>query len=144
VAAGLAVWAFLLARGAARRLVVYHVEPEALTRALEDVLARSGGRFVRTLGGYEDRNAPRGLRVEFTRALGCAVVEAHGRDAGELIREVRPRLQRRLAEVRTPASRVALALFGCSVLVLLSPLVGAVLTQPHACEAIRALLPTRR
>jgi hypothetical protein len=140
VVAILGLWGCLLAAKSLNRLVVYHIDPEGFTRALEDVLARCGGRFVRTLGGFEDRAAPRGVRVEITPWFRCAVVEAYGRDAEGLIREVRPRLRRRLAGVPASPSRVALALYAGSALTMLLPAVERLLSRPEALEALRLLL----
>ena len=73
------------------RLVVYHVDPECLIPALADVLRQNRLRFVKTMAGFEDvTSTRRGLRVEFTRWLRCATVEAHGLDAEALIREIAP------------------------------------------------------
>jgi hypothetical protein len=139
VAAILGLGACLLARKAIHRLVVYQVDPEDLAPALEDVLARLGT-FARGLGGYEDRAARRGLRVETTRWLRCAVVEAYGHDPEGLIREVRPRLRQRLASVPSRPSRVAASLYGCAVFVMLAPVLALFLSQPRTREALRALI----
>src|SRR6266496_3436409 len=45
--------ATLLARRSLRRLTVYHVDPEALVRALRETLDQVPGHFVRTLRGFE-------------------------------------------------------------------------------------------
>lgn len=140
IVSALALWASVVARRATRRLVVYHVDGDRLIPALADVLSRSGGRYVKTLAGFEDTTAPRGVRVEFTRLLRCAVVEAHGLNAEGLIREIEPPLAQRLGGETTRRWWVALGLYGCSLLVLLAPLVGVFLTQPHARAVLRAWL----
>jgi hypothetical protein len=140
VASFLGLLASILARRALHRLVVYHVDQAHLAQALEAVLSETGGRFVATLSGYEDRAGGRGLNVDFTRWLRCAVVEARGRHPEELIQEVRPRLREHLRAVTTSPSPVALVLYGGSILVMVVPLVGLFLTQPRAREALRALI----
>ena len=144
IVSGLGLWASVLARKALRRTVVYHVDPASLLDALRDVLARGGGRFVETLTGFEDRTAPRGLRVDFTRRLRCAVVEAYGFDPEGLIQDIRPRLSERLRHVTRPRSRVAFAFYGSSLLVMLSPLLRSLLTQPRAMESLRVLIERLR
>lgn len=141
---GLGLWASVLAHRSLRRLVVYQVDPESLIGTLAAVLSRTEGRFVRTLGGFEDLNTPRGLRIDFTRPLRCAVVEAYGRDPEGLIADLRPRLRDRLRGTTNGPSSVALALYGCSILVMLVPLLGLFLTQPRAREAFRVLLERLR
>lgn len=141
---GLGLWASLLARKSLRRLVVYHVDADDLIGSLASALSQTGGRFVRTFDGFEDLGAPRGVRIDFSRRLRCAVVEAYGRDPEGLIGEIRPRLRDRLRGVTTLPSAVALALYGVSVLVMLVPLVGLFLTQPRALEALRAFLERLR
>jgi hypothetical protein len=140
VASGVALWACFMARRAARRLVVYHVDADRLIPALSDVLGQTGGRYVKTMAGFEDVTSPRGVRLEFTRLLRCAVVEAHGLDAEGLIRAIGPPLEQRLRGKPTRRSWVALGLYGGSILVLLAPLVGVVLTQPRAWSLLRVWL----
>jgi len=144
IVSGLGLWASVLARKSLRRTVVYHVDPASLLDALRDVLARGGGRFVETLTGFEDRTTLRGLRVDFTRRLRCAVVEAYGFDPEGLIQDIRPRLSQRLRHVACPRSRVAFAFYAGSLLVMLSPLLGSFLTQPSATEALRVLIERLR
>jgi hypothetical protein len=139
--AALALWGCFHARRALHRIVVYDITPEDLTRVLEDVLSRTGGRFVPTLEGYEDRAGVRGLRVENTRWLHCAVIEAHGQGPRDLIRELRPWLRQGLDRIISPPTRVAPALFGCSVLVMLAPILGLLAAQPRAIQALQSLLP---
>ena len=133
-----------LARRSLHRVVVYHVDPASLLLALEDVLLENNGRFSRTLRGFEDVERGSGLSVDTTPWLRSAVVEAHGRDAERLIREVRPRLSERLRSVDVGPSPVAFGLFGLSMIVMLTPLVGQLITQPRAREALRVLLEKLR
>jgi hypothetical protein len=139
----LGLWGCLLARNAVHRLVVYRVDADGLTRALEEVLGHLDGRFVRTLSGYEDRSSPRGVRVEMTSRLRCAVVEAYGRDPEGLIRQIRPRLRRQLEGLRLPPSRVAPLLYAGSLLALVLPAAVTRMTQEQALEILRALLRTQ-
>ncbi len=134
---GLALWGCLIAWRAGRRLVVYHVDADRLISALADVLSRTGGRYVKTMAGFEDVRVARGVRVEATRRLRCAVVEAHGVDAARLIREIGPALEQRLRAETTRRSPIALSLYGVSVLVLVAPLVGLYLRRPRNRAVLR-------
>jgi hypothetical protein len=136
----MALCAASLARRALRRVVVYHVDREALSMALDEILRELDGRFTPTLDGYEDRAHSRLLRVEFTRIFRCALIEARGERAEKLIEEIRLRLRRQLQSVTTGPSAVSLFLYGCSILVMVIPLVGLFLSQPKAREALRVLL----
>ncbi|MCA1686745.1 MAG: hypothetical protein LC745_12410 [Planctomycetia bacterium] len=140
VVSGLGLVGCLLACRALKRLVVYQVEADRLVPALDDVLRHTGGRFVRTIEGFEDVASGRGLRVDFTPRLRCAVVEAYGFDADGLIQTIRPLLALRLLKERSRPSSLARFFYGGSVLVMTAPLVGLFLTQPHAREALRGLL----
>jgi hypothetical protein len=140
VVSALGLCASLVARRSLFRVVVYHVDGPTLAAALEDVLREVGGRFHRTLSGYEDRERGRGVVVEVTHRLRSATVEAYGRDAEGLIRDVRPRLRERLRHVAVGPSPVAPLFYGLSMLVMVAPLVSLFLTQPRAREALRVLL----
>jgi hypothetical protein len=129
-----------LARGARKRLVVYHVDADRLVATLDDILKQTGVRYTRTLEGFEDRSSSRGLQVEVTRWLRCAVVESYGHGSEALIREVRSPLRARLRAETTRPSWIAVGLYACSVLVTIVPLIGLFLTQPRAREALRVLL----
>jgi hypothetical protein len=141
---GLGLVASLLARRSLHRLVVYHVDSDSLFAALDDVVRQVGGRFTRTLKGFEDAEGGRGVVVELTPWLRSAVVEAHGNDAERLIQEIRPKLRERLRTVTVGPSPIALTLYALSMLVMLAPLVGLFLTQPKAREALRVLLEKLR
>lgn len=130
----------LMARGSARRLVVYHVDPEILDRAMEDVLELRGDRYVRTIGGFEDRPRSHGLTVQVVPLLGTAVIEAIGPDPGPRIQDLKGRLQARLEWAPTPTATVAGILYGLSALTTLIPLAWMFLAQPRAREALRVLL----
>ncbi len=127
-----------LARGSARRLVIYHVEGVALDAALSDALGSD--RFVRTLSGYEDRAGGRGVRVDHSPRWQSAVVEGYGYDAGALIAALGPRLRERLNLVPAVTTEVALVFFGLSALTMLAPLAGHLLAQPRTRAALRVLL----
>jgi len=145
-ASALGLWACVLARRSSRRLVVYHVDDGRLARALADALSGSPGEFRPIFGGFEDRENARGLRVEPAGWLGCATVEAYGRDPVGLIREVRPRLCRSLLADAPPGppSRLARPLYLGSVLVMLIPLAAQFLEGRHARQAVRLLLDRLR
>jgi hypothetical protein len=144
ILAGLGVLTSLLARKSLHRVVVYRVSPEDLRHALEASLAQTGGSFVRTLRGFEDRESGRGLNVEVTKWFRCALIEAHGRNPEGLIQEIRPRLRTRLRGSTSVPSALSLVLYGMSVAVMLAPLVTLFLTQPRARAALRVLLERLR
>lgn len=128
----------ILARRSSRRLVIYHVDPEALESALHDSLGLEA--YVRTADGFEDREHTRGIRVEVSPRWQSAVISAFGNDADGLIRELGPRLRMRLRTVHARTTEVPLIFFGLAALTMLVPLTGYLLTQPHARAALRGLL----
>jgi hypothetical protein len=130
----------LMVRWSARRLVVYHVDPEILDRAMEDVLDLWKDRYIRTIGGFEDRSRLHGLTVQVVPLLGTAVIEAIGPDPEPLIQDLTGRLQAHLERAPTPSTSVAGILYGLSALTMLIALAGMFLTQPRAHEALRVLL----
>ena len=68
------------------------------------------------------------------------MVETYGHDPEGLIRWIRPRLRQSLATVSSPPSRVAQALYGCSILAMLAPILGLVASEPRALEALQTFL----
>ncbi len=132
--------ATVLARRALRRLAVYCVDSETLNRSLREVLDRGPGRFVATLGGFEDRAEARGIAVEVTPRSRAAVIVAYGREPEELINELAPRLEERLRGVSMPPSPLSWILSGLWGLTTLAFLAGCFLAQPQARAALRALL----
>ena len=136
----LGLFASLLGRRALHRFSVYNVDAGSLDQALRDVLSRDGRSFARTLGGFEEAASGRGLRVEFAGRVGCASVEAYGRDPEGFVQEIRGPLRERLRVVSRPPSPVAFALYLGSLLVMIAPLFGLVLSQPHTRQALRALI----
>ena len=132
--------ATVLARRALRRVAVYCVDAESLSRALREALDRGPGRFVATLAGFEDRVEARGISVEFTPRSRAAVLEAYGRDPEEFMNDLAPRLQDGLRGVLMPPSPVSWivsALWGLTTLTFITSLF---LAQPQARAALRALL----
>jgi hypothetical protein len=127
-----------LARRAARRLVVYHVDADALDAALRDLLGPYG--FARTLDGYEERTHRRGVRVECSPRWQSAVLTAYGNDPSGWIRGFAPALRDRLRAAPPRNTAVAVILFGLSALTMLVPLTGYLLAQPRARAALRVLL----
>jgi len=144
VGSAFGIVACLFSVRALNRLVAYQVDPGVLTRALDDVLSRSDLHFTKTLGGYENRDAGRGLRVEFTPRLRCAVIEAYGLDPAGLIRAIRPQLRTRLGGETCPPSPVAAPLYAASLFVMLLPLVASFFARPEARAALRGLLERLR
>jgi len=128
------------ARRALRRLVVYNVEGTTLTLAMTDVLSTVDGEFVRTLSGFEDRRSGRGLAVEVSKWLRSATIEAYGKDAEPLIQVVRPRLRVRLNEVESSPTRLAAVFYGISLVVMVAPLVGLLVSHGATREGLRALI----
>ena len=136
---GYAMACSILARQSSRRLVIYHVEPAALTRAVGAALAEDG-RFVRTLSGFEDACEGRGVRVETSNRLRTAVVETHGVRAEALLQRIRPRLVAALATESSPPTRFAWSLIGVSIAALVIPIFVLVLGRPDTRAALRVLL----
>ncbi len=140
IASGYAMVCSIVARLASRRLVVYHVKPEALTRALAVVLAGDDNQFTRTLGGFEDALAGRGVRVETSSLLQTAVVETHGTQAEALLDRIRPRLAAVLSSETSPPTPFAWGLIGVSIAALVLPILVLVLGRPSTRAALRVLL----
>lgn len=135
----LGLWAAAFALGAARRLVVYNIEPSrlaaAVRRALDDL---PGSRFAPTLHGFEAADEGRSLIVEGIARLRVGTIDARGREPEALIRALRPRLREALAEVGAGPTRVTWGLFALSWIVMLVPLMTFLLTEPRARAAMRA------
>jgi hypothetical protein len=127
-------------RWSARRLVVYHVDPEVLDQALVALLGVREGRHVRILGGFEDHSRKNGLKVQIVPPMGTAVIEAIGQDPEKAIRELQSPLRERLEQAPTPSTAVANLLYGMSALTMLVSMAGMFLTQPRARAALRVLL----
>ena len=140
IVSSLGLVATVLARGSIGRLVVYHASAVEVASALEAWFRDSNMAFARTLHGYEDHDARRGLRVEVTRIPASVTIEAIGPDAEGLIREVRSGLRKSLKNVSSPPSYAAFGLYFASLAVVVGPLVFFLMTQPHAREALRAFL----
>jgi hypothetical protein len=133
---------FLVARGLARRarrrLVIYHVDADALDAALRESLGPEP--FTPTLDGYEDKERARGVRVERSPRWQTAVVEAFGRDPELLIAQLAPEFRARLRAHPARASGVSLILFSLSALTMVIPLTGYLLASPRTRAALRVLL----
>jgi hypothetical protein len=122
----------------ARRLVIYNADPATLDQALEEVLGRSD--FVRTLKGFEHTASARGVSVEASRRSRTAVIEAFGKEPGNLIRYLEPRLVHRFHESAPRPSSVAWLFLGVSAISLAVPMIGWILGKPQTQEAFRFLL----
>jgi hypothetical protein len=136
----LSLWVGVFAYSAARRLVVYNLEPDQLVEAVGLALgAMPGGKFTQTLGGFEATDDRRALHVEGSRMLRVGTVDARGREPDALIHALRPLLRERLRNVAAGPTRVTWALFLVSWLTMLSPLAIFLATEPRALAAVRAL-----
>jgi hypothetical protein len=139
VASGLALVGLVASRRAWRRVVVYHVTAQALDRALDETIDQLGGRYVRTLLGFEEPAGGSGVLVEVSPRWSVATLEAYGRDPERLVRGLETRLRRRLRTVEVPASPAGGLFLAAALLVAAAPLVGWLCTEPHAREALRVL-----
>ncbi len=134
---GLAV--LLITPRAARRLVVYNIDPEALRSALRDALLIVPGSFEARVRGFEDEARGCGLTVEVGR-FRVGSIEAYGRDAAALIREFDPVLRQRLAAAGpTPTKALgSVAWFALAALVIAVPFTSLIVDRPVVFEAVRA------
>lgn len=139
-ATSLILLALCLAPRSARRLVVYHVEPEAVPQALRACLDELPGSFSPTLRGFEDPRSGRGVAVDLSPAWRTATIEAYGRQPEALIALLLPRLRERLREAAPRCSAAATVWFSLSGLTLVVPLVGLLLSRSEVLAALRALL----
>ena len=144
IASAVALVATYLGRRSARKLVVYHIDADALDQALREVCEEEPGRFVRTRRGFEDRGAGRGVSVESTNMLHVSVVEAFGPGPEGLIRELGPRLRDRLDRAIAPPTKLGGIFWGLSGLTALIPVAGAIATRFPPREALRVLLERLR
>ena len=135
-----ALWGVVLAGMASRRLVVYHIGSDELERAVCDSLQYLGGRFSPTLKGLEDAERGSGVLVRPSRLMRSGSVEAYGREADALIRDLEPRLKSALAKCPQKASGVSHAMFGLACASMLVPIAGFLFANPRAKDAFRALL----
>jgi len=132
--------ATVLTRQALRRVVIYCVDPETLNRSLREALDRGPGRYLATLGGFEDQVEARGISVENTPRSRAAVIEAYGQNPEDLINELAPRLEEQLRGVSMPPSSLSWILSGLWGLTTLTFVTSLFLAQPQAREALRAFL----
>ncbi len=145
LASAYGLFVLLWAPRGARRLVVYHVDPESLRTAVREALMVLPGAFTPTVRGFEDREHGRGLTVEAGARLRAGTVEAYGDRSEPLIAELAPLLRARLRRQAPPVpGRLALLWFGLSALTLLLPVAAQVLGRPQVMEALRALMDRLR
>ncbi len=131
----LALWAIVFASWASRRTVVYNVDPARLTEAVGRALdGMAGSRFAATLGGFESAADGRAVLVEGIRRLRVGTVDARGREAEALARELRPLLRDQLSAVTSGPTRVTWGLFVLSWITMLAPLVTFLVTEPRAAR----------
>jgi hypothetical protein len=140
LASAVALVAAYWGRRSGHRLVIYHIDPEALDRSLQDVLDVRSGHFRRTLAGFEEASGTGGLSVESSRRFHYAVIEARGPRPAALLAELRPALAERLRGIPTGPSPLAWWLLALSALTMLASLAGYLATQPRARETLRVLL----
>jgi hypothetical protein len=104
------------------RLVIYHVDGEALKDAVRLAMEGIAGPVMSTVHGFEDATHRRGLRVEIGRSLGYGVIEAYGERPEVLIEAIRsalgPRLDAKVAN-RARLAAVWFALAGGTFTLLL-------------------------
>lgn len=140
VASGLALAGLIASRRAWRRIVVYHVTAQVLDHALDETIDQLGGRYVRTLLGFEEPAGGSGVLVEVSPRWSIATLEAYGRDPERLIRGLETKLRRRLRTVEVPPSRAGGLFLAAALLVSIAPLLVWMCTEPHAREALRVFL----
>ncbi len=136
----LLLWTFIFSGSAARRLVVYNLDPAQLHNAVADALAGlPSDHFCMTLRGFESTEARLSLHVEGSASLRVGTVDARGKDAETFIRSLRPLLRARLEDLPVGPSRVTWGLFVLSWLTMLAPLGIFLATEPNARAAVRAI-----
>jgi hypothetical protein len=151
---GLAAWLAMMSmvclaatfwgRRAARRLVIYHIEPETLDSVLGIALDLKSGHYHRILGGFEDRAGANALAVETSARLHYAVIEARGSDTERVLRELRQSLATELRSVSTGPSPVAWWLLALSAFTMLGTLAGYLFLQPRTAEWVRQVFDSLR
>lgn len=136
----LLLWTLIFSGSAARRLVVYNLDPAQLHNAVADALAGlPSDHFSMTLRGFESKEARLSLHVEGSASLRVGTVDARGKDAETFIRSLRPLLRARLEDLPVGPSRVTWGLFVLSWLTMLAPLGIFLATEPNARAAVRAI-----
>ncbi len=138
------LWAAVLAASASLRIAVYHISRRELERAVLEALSHVEGRFIATLNGFEDTKRGVGLTIKSVGWLRSGSVSAYGRDPEVLIRELNPRLKASLALFPQKTSAITHIMFGLAFLTMMVPLSGALLTNPRAKDALRALMHSLR
>jgi hypothetical protein len=134
------LWSMVLAGSATLRLTIYHLSPEELDRAVREALQGVGGRFTRTIHGFEDAGRGTGITVKSLPKLRAGAIEAYGKDPEALIAELQPRLFEALAKYPQNPSRISHAMFGLACLAMLVPVIGYFRSIPRAQNALRTLL----
>lgn len=138
---GLGLIAGGFARRSLRKAVVYHVDRRTLFGALEATLREFSPDCRKTLSGFEQPRDQRWIVVEMTPWLKTGVVEVQGEDAERFLQNLRRGLQARLRAIEVKPSVVSTVFRGLAVVVLLTPILSAILTQPSSRAALRALRP---
>jgi hypothetical protein len=135
----LGLWATVFAGWAARRIVVYNIDPAGLTAAVGRALkGETGPSFAPTLGGFESADDGRAVLVEGMARLRVGTVDVRGREAEAFTRTLRPRLRAELSAVAAGPTRVTWGLFVLSWITMLTPFVTFLVTEPRARAAMRA------
>jgi hypothetical protein len=143
MASGLLLVAILTSRRAWRRVVVYHVDPATLDRAVLASLAQLPGRFQRTVNGYEDASRKQAIVVESSSRWMTATIEAHGHEPERFVHDLHAHLRRQFRAAPAPPTRLGWTLLALSTLTMLLPSIVWLLGQPHARAALRVLFERR-
>ena len=120
VASFAALLAMVAASFMRTRVVVYHVEGPELIAAVGEAFGLVVGPASRTLRGFEDGKARRGVTVEVGEILRFGVVQAHGDHPEALAEGLAKALGENLGRGRRRSSPAASAWFALSGLVLLA------------------------
>ena len=139
VASGMA-----LANRARRRLAIYNVDPNRVDAILREILDDRPGAFVRTLTGYEDRQAGCGLTLEGSAPFRFAEVVASGAGADALIAAIGPGLRLRLRGERARGMPLARLWLSMASLALTAPLSAYLLARPQARAVLRVFFERLR
>ena len=132
--------ASVLAQRSWRRIVIYHIEPDALDEILTEALAQTSARFDRTVHGFQDRRSDNRIDVELQPVLRTAQVRVSGGDAARLVPELIRRLRDQVPGVHARPTVLAGIFAGLSALALVLPFASYLLAQPEARNAVRGLL----
>lgn len=139
-----ALWLAVLVAAPAtyRRLLIYGADPEELECAVGEALHDEvPGDFARTLHGFEDLRARRGLRIQATSRGSSSELETYGEAAEALATALADGLRRRLRDrPRVGRRGAAWVWFALAFLLLLLPNLDDVAADTPTGQALRGLL----